>query len=248
MNKVEKKIIDNKLYEDLTNYKFIVRDGLFYKYSNNSEDKMIDLDHISNKLEYDVYVLAKYLLYLEDGSYVGFATDNYRKYVTIYTLLKFAIKINWNEVIKKITLAYLDLKKNGFLYVDFHHKNILVNEDNLKIVDMDSVRSLDVVDKEDLVLSIWTLMDLIVEIYFYNDNIPTCYIFNHFMMQIKDEKILNKKVYDFLVSIANKEDTLLNELESVIDFIIEDFSDIEKHDKIKENLPELPKRYLRNFE
>lgn len=234
---MEKRIIDKEIEQALYNDKFFIRDGVFYKRSLSSENKMVSLDEASVNFSYDVYMLAKYLLYISEDNYIGFAMDHYVGYETIYSLLYRDAPVKWDIILKKLILAYLELRANGFLYTDFHDKNIIIMGDDFRITDMDSVTEMKKgIFEHDLVVSIWCLMDLIVEVYFYNDHIPGGYVFDSFMMQIEDKGLLTKKTNEFLMSILNKENILPGEIEKMIDPLIQEFSDPEKNNEIRKIL------------
>lgn len=246
---MEKKIIDNNLVQALCNDKFVIHDDLFYKRSPKSESRMIHLEEASINFSYDVYLLAKYSLYTEKDEYLGFAMDNYKEYETILSLLSKKTSVKWNIILKNLALAYLDLRKNGFLYTDFHDKNIIIKGEDFKLVDMDSVTEMKKgVIARDLIASVWCLIDLIVEVYFYIDHIPDSYVFGYFMTQIEDKGILTKETRDFLMSILYKEEVLPSDLEKMIDPLIQEFSDQEKNNEIRKMLTYLPTYKFDDFD
>lgn len=241
---MDKKIIDSVEKQRLDYFKIIEYGDFLYKKSPNSEQKMERLNDASSKFTQDAYILAEYLLYYENlETYIGFAMKDYKlrcynRYQTIKNLQLQKCFTNREAIIRKLVLAIIELRNNGFIYTDIHFRNILVSGDLMKLADMDHVKeSTDPKDK-DIIGSIWCLMDLIIQIYFYDNLVQDVYEFGRFMLGgggVAGSGMLTKNVEDYLMKVLNADESILSDdLYERVELLIKEFSDQEKVKAIKE--------------
>jgi len=240
---LDKIIIPSRIESRFKYDKIIDHGDFLYKKSPNSEKKMEHLNDASSKFTQDVYILAEYLLYNENFErYIGFAMKDYslRCFDRYQTIKKLQLqKSAWNreEVIKKLVLAIVELRNNGFIYTDIHYRNILVSGDSMKLADMDHVKeSMDPKDK-DIFDSLWCLIDLIIQIYFYDNLVQDYYAFDRFMLGeggVAGNGMLTQKVEDYLMAVLNSDESILSyDLCEMTELLIHEFSDQEKNQAIK---------------
>lgn len=218
----------------------------FYKRSPKSEKKMEHLNDVSSKFIQDVYILAEYLLYYYDNfseKYIGFAMNYYGKYSTVDDLRIQKNFTNREIIIRKLILAIIDLRENGFIYTDIHSRNILVCGSNIKLADMDHVTEVVDANKDTLLLSTWLLIDFIIQVYFY-DNLFLDYDdhpFDRFMFgctyQLSGSGMFTQKVDDYLTKVVQGDESILSyDLYEMTELLIKDFSDKERVGEIKKRL------------
>lgn len=241
---MERRIIDDSIKKQLDYSGFIIWSDFFLKKSYKSEKKMEHLNDASSKFTQDVYILAEYLLYYCDEDtlekYIGFAMDYYEYYSTVNELRQQKNFANREIIIRKLVMAIIDLKNNGFIYTDIHSRNILVCESEIKLADMDHVT--EVVDsiKDDLIISIWCLIDFIIQVYFYDNLILDFddHPFGRFMFsstyQLSGSGMFTEKVDDYLTKVVKGDESILSyDLYEMIELLIKEFSDKERVDEIK---------------
>ena len=235
---MDKIIINDSLKRELDDKRIIIHDDFVYKKNIHSEKKMEHLNDASSKFTQGCYILAQYLLYYGDlETYIGFAMKHYKEYQTIKDL-QLQKKLTFPEIIiRKLVLAIIDLKNNGFIYTDIHYRNILVNGKDILLADMDHVIDSNNLDTKDILGSIWCLVDLIIQIYFYDNLVQDCYVFDRFMFGwngVADSKILTKEVEDYLIKVLNEDDSILSyDLYEMTELLIKEFSNQEKIREIK---------------
>ncbi len=249
MVSLDKKIIPRDVKFQFKYDKIVPCGDFLYKKSPNSERKMEHLNDASSKFIQDAYILAEYLLYDENfEKYVGFAMNNYNlkcygEYQTVKDLELQKSFINREIMIRKLVLALIELRKNGFIYTDIHFQNILVSGDLIKLADMDHVKESTAPKDIDIFGSTWCLMDFIIQVYFYDNLVQDEYVFDRFMMGwdgLANSGMLTKEVNDYLMKVLNSDESMLSyDLYEMTELIIKEFSDQEKVKAIKK-LTQLP--------
>lgn len=197
------------------------------------------LNEASSKFTYNVYILAQYLLCYKDlDTYIGYAMKYYKEYQTIKELQLQKNFVFPEIIIKKLVLAIIDLRNNGFIYTDIHYRNILVNGSDILLADMDHVAKSSNSNTDVFLNSIWSLMDLIITIYFYDNLVQDYYVFGRFMTGnggVAGSGILTKNVEDYLMKVLYKDNSVLSyDLYEMTELLIKEFSDQEKIKAIKQ--------------
>lgn len=128
-----------KIYQSLSNKTEIyLYNNILYKLFNDhsqieSRERILNILHKNPIKE-----CPKIYSLLYEGDLKGYGMEYLKKYKTLRKTKNINCDLK-KEYCHKIIKIYEYFKKLGFIYYDFHTLNVLVNKNDLKLIDIDSV-------------------------------------------------------------------------------------------------------------
>lgn len=225
---MKKIIISDKFKEILMQdkYKVILTD--FYKYSPESEFLLKKIEHKKNKLSQEYYALPTAFLYDKNRRYLGFKTNYYAGYKTLRELVMAGDIIEENKIIEAIYTFLTELKNIGITYYDIHDKNFLINEVcDLVALDLDGAYPKLSIERE--VYQVYNFVDLIIELYFFKENISPGLFLESLLYFINLEEYYSKEVVEYINLVNRCAVEIIDEDPRIL---LREFNDYDKRQRI----------------
>ena len=120
-----------------TEAKLYLYDGVLYKIFENASDIRVR-ENVLNELRHaPINGCPRIYSLLYDYDFIGYGMEYLKNYIPLIKVKKLPLEAKKLYIHKLIEL-YNELKDMGYIYWDFHERNVLVDFNELRLVDVDS--------------------------------------------------------------------------------------------------------------
>jgi len=211
------------------NKPFIIKDNKFIKRATCEEniDSILHIDEKKDLLTKKKFALID-KMYLYKDRVIATERKYYKSYQTLTNSMN-NLKVSKDKIILDVFNVLKELENIEIDYWDLHSDNILINNDNIKLIDLGS----SFYDKkmQSFLFHYYKIVNLIIQLYVFYDNLnlKTGYLDELLKMDISS--YFSKEIYEYLICLKNLD---ISEID--INKVVSEFNDLEKMNSLRRSL------------
>lgn len=139
------KVLEGNIIKSLSNMGVTIIGDKVYKLNSDTplDDVMKTVEVFEKNPSKDILLPNSFFTYTKRGKILGYEMDNLDGYLTVGEHLEEGLDFNRLNVIERVLKVMFTLLDNGLCYSDMHPYNVMIKDDDVKVIDLLGIESSD---------------------------------------------------------------------------------------------------------